>query len=69
MKVAKSIKSPDLLTRGIGETIKMKQKFIDMWLGTLSFSLSENMLAGKNVIRAGEGTIKAKQDFYYPFIL
>ena len=48
---------------------KIKEKIIDMLLGTLSFSLLENLLADKGVIIAGEVTIKAGQDFYCPFIL
>ena len=34
-----------------------------MLIGTLVASLLEHLLACKGVIRAGEGTIKASQDF------
>ena len=34
-----------------------------MLISTLVASLLENLLACKGVIRAGEGTIKASQDF------
>ena len=34
-----------------------------MFLGTLGASLFRNMLAGKRVIRAGEGTNRAGQNF------
>ena len=40
-----------------------------MLLGTLGAILLENMLAGKGVIQAGKGTIRAKQDFSFCFIL
>ena len=46
----------------------MKEKnkkggFLSMSLGTLGASLLENLLTGKDTIRAGEGTIKAGQNF------
>ena len=34
-----------------------------MLLGTLGASLYRNLLTGKNTIRAGEGIIRAGQDF------
>ena len=34
-----------------------------MLLGTLSASLLDNLLAGKSTIRAGEGTIRASENF------
>ena len=34
-----------------------------MLLGTLGAILLENLLAGKGVTRAGEGTIRARQNF------
>ena len=34
-----------------------------MLLGTLGATLLGNLLSGKGVIRSGEGTIKASQDF------
>ena len=34
-----------------------------MLLGTLDASLLGNLLTGKQTIRAGEGTIRAGQDF------
>ena len=66
MKVVKSLKTPDLLMIGIPEINENEAKkggFIGMLLGALSFSLFENLLAGKCVIRSGEGAIKAGQDF------
>ena len=34
-----------------------------MLLGTLGASLLENLLTGKGTIKAGEGTIRAEQNF------
>ena len=34
-----------------------------MWLGTLGASLLGNLLTGKDTMGAGEGTIRAGQDF------
>ena len=52
------------LLLGISETIKneakeQKERFLSMLLGTLGASLLGNMLAGKGVIGAGEGTVRA----------
>ena len=57
-----------LLIKGNSETIRNEAKeqtggFLGMLLGTLSASLLGNMLAGKGVMRAGEGTIRTGQDF------
>ena len=38
-------------------------RFLGMLLGTLGASLLGNLLMGKRTIRAGEGTIRACQDF------
>ena len=64
LKIVKSLKDSDLLLDGITETIKneVKEKkggFFNMLLGTLGASLLGNMLAGRDVIRAVEGTIRA----------
>ena len=40
-----------------------KGRFLSMSLGTLGASLLGNLLTGKDTIRAGEGTIKAGQNF------
>ena len=52
----------------INEAIKIEAKeqkcgFRRNILGTLSASLLENALTGRGVIRAGEGTIRAGQNF------
>ena len=61
LKIAKSLKDSGFLLEGVSETIKneakeQKRGFVSMLLGTLGGSLLGNMLAGKGVIRAGEGT-------------
>ena len=46
--------------------LKMKKKkddFFAILLGTLAANLLVNILGDKDVIRAGEGIIKAGQDF------
>ena len=63
LKINKSLESSGLLLEGISETIKNEAKeqkggFLSMLLGTLGASLLGNMLAGKGVIRAGEGTAR-----------
>ena len=68
MKIVKSLEGSDLLTKGVSEAIKneakkKESKFLSMLLGTLGASLLENLLTIKGTIRAGEGTIRADQDF------
>ena len=63
LKIGKSLEDSGLLLEGVGETIKneakeQKEGFLSMLLGTLGASLLGNMLAGKGVIRAGEGTAR-----------
>ena len=76
MKTVKFLQEPGLLIVGINETIKKEAKeqkygFLGMLLYTLGPRLSGNLLTGKgvmraggNTIKAGEGTIRADQDFY-----
>ena len=61
LKIAKSPEDSRLLLEGFSETIKnearkQKGRFLSMLLGTLGAILLGNMLAGKGVITAGEGT-------------
>ena len=63
LKIVKSLEDSELLLEGVSETITSEAKeqkggFISMLLGTLGASLLGNMLAGKGVIRAGEGTAR-----------
>ena len=64
LKIVKSLEDSGLLLDEITETVKNEVKeqnagFLSMLLGTLGASLLGNMLAGKGVIRVGEGTIRA----------
>ena len=63
MKIVKSLEDSGLLSKGVSETIQNEAKeqkggFLSMLLGTLGASLLGNMLAGKGIIRAGEGIIR-----------
>ena len=67
LDIFKSLEDSGLLLKGVSETIKngakeQKGGFLSMLLGTLGASLLGNMLAGKGVIRAGEGTAKLAMD-------
>ena len=68
MKIVKSLEESGLLIKGISETIKKEVKeqkggFLGMLFGTSGASLLENLLIGKVTIRAGEGTIRAAENF------
>ena len=68
MKIVKSLEESGLLIKGVCETIKnevkeRKEVFLSILLGILGASLLENLLTGKCTIRAGEGNIRADQDF------
>ena len=63
LKIVKSLEDSGSLLAGVSETIKNEAKdqkggFLSMLLGTLGASLLGNMLAGKGVISAGEGTAR-----------
>ena len=68
MKIVKSLEESGLSIKGVSETTKKEAKeqkkgFHSMLLGTLDASLLRALLADKGVMRAGEGTIRACQDF------
>ena len=68
MKIVKSFEESGLLIKGVCETIKnevkeRKEVFLSILLGILGASLLENLLTAKCTIRAGEGNIRADQDF------
>ena len=74
MKIVESLEEFDLLIKCVSETTKndaneQKSGFLSMLLGTLGASLLENLLSSKEVIKAGDGTIRAYQDFYCYLIL
>ena len=60
LKIVKSLEDSRILLKGVSETIKNEPKehkggYLSMLLGTLGANLLGNMLAGKGIIRAGEG--------------
>ena len=67
LKIVKSLEDSGILLKGVCETIKNESKeqrggLLSMLLGTLGASLLGNMLAGKGVLRAGEGTTRVAID-------
>ena len=68
IKIVKSLQQWGLLIKGVRKTTeneakKQKGWFPGMLLGTLGDSLLGNLLTGKSTNRAGEGTVRAGQDF------
>ena len=68
LKIVKSLENSGVILKGVSETIQHEAKeqrggFLSMLLGTLGASLLGDILSkgltGKDVIRAGEGTIRA----------
>ena len=64
MKIVKSLEESCLLIKEVSEIIKHEAKeqnprFLPMLLGILTANLLGSALAGKGVIRAGEGTTRA----------
>ena len=63
MEIVKSLGELGLLIKGISEAIKNEAReqkegaLLSMILGTLAASMLGKALAGREVIRAGEGTI------------
>ena len=69
MKIVKSLEEYGLLIKGLSEAIKNDAKeqkggFLRMLLHTFGASLLGNLLTGKDTIRAGQGTIRAGENFY-----
>ena len=68
MKTVKSLEESGLLIKGISQTIKNEAKeqklgFLPMLLGTFAASMLGSALTGRGVIRVGEGTIRAGENF------
>ena len=68
MKIVKSLELSGLLIKGISEKIKNEAKetkwgFLPILLSTLAASILGNVLTAKGVIREGESTIRAGQNF------
>ena len=67
MKIVKSLEESVLLIKSLCEAIKNETKeqkggFFSMLLGTIGASFLENILAGKDVIRGGDGVIRAGEE-------
>ena len=63
LEIVKTLEDSELLLNGVSETIKNETRkpkggSLSMLLGTLGASLLGNMLAGKRVVGAGEGTAR-----------
>ena len=70
MKMIKYLKELGLLIKIVSETIEkevkeQKGRFLSMLMDTLSANLMGNMLASKGFSWAGEGTVKAGQEYQY----
>ena len=68
MKIVKLLEESRLLTKEISETIKNETKeqkgvLLSVLLGTLAATLLVSSLTGRGVIRAGEGTIRAGENY------
>ena len=68
MKMVKSLEESELIIKGISETIKNEAKeqkigFISILLETLAASMLGSALTGRGAIRAGEGTVRASENF------
>ena len=73
LKIVEYLKESGFLIKCVSETIEnevkeQKRGFIGMYLGTLGGSLWGNILAGKGVMQAGEGTTRAAQDFEFRLV-
>ena len=67
MKIVESLEESDLLIKSVREIIKNEAKeqkggFLNMLLGALGASLLGNLLTCEEVMREGEGTIRAVQN-------
>ena len=65
LKIVKSVEDSGLLLDGITETVtnevkEQKGGFLSMLLSTLGAGLLGTMLAGRGVMRARKGTIRAR---------
>ena len=64
VKIVKSLEDSSLLLKGVSETIQNETKeqtggFLSVLSGTLCSSLLGNILADKEIDRAGEGIVRA----------
>ena len=72
IKIIKELENSDILLKGVSKTIENEIKeqrggFLSMLLGTLGASLLGNLLTGKGIVRAGEGSKKKQLNLLLPF--
>ena len=65
MKTIEALKNSGILLKGVSKTIENETKeqregFLSMLLGTLGASLLGNLLMGKGMMRAGEGSVASR---------
>ena len=65
MKIVQALEDSNILLKAVTKTIKHEAKeqkggFLRMLLGTLGASLLGNLLAGKEIVRAGSDNKKGK---------
>ena len=64
MKIIEALENSSILLKGVSKTIENETKeqrgrFLSMLLGTLGASLLGNLLTGKGIMRADDGTVHA----------
>ena len=64
IKIIEALENSGILLKGVSKTIENETKeqrggFLSMLLGTLGASLLGNLLSGKEMMRAGEGIVRA----------
>ena len=65
MKIIKALENSGILLKGVSKTIENVTKeqrggFLSMLLGTSGASLLGNLLSGKRIVRAGEGSVAGR---------
>ena len=65
MKIVQAVEDSNILLKGVTKTIKNEKReqeggFLSMLLVTLGASLLENLLSGKEIVRAGSRNKKGK---------
>ena len=65
MKIVQALEDCSILLKGVTKAVKneieeQKGRFLSMLFGTLGASLLQNLLAGKEIVRASSGNKKGK---------
>ena len=74
MKIVSSVEDSHFLIKGVTQatenrTKQQRSRFLSMLLSGIGARSCSNMLASKCVIRAGDGVIRARQEFLFHAIL